>query len=49
LPENARKEPTSLRLELGEPIDRAQLLAEILARLERAYDAWIQGTACGAV
>jgi BirA family transcriptional regulator, biotin operon repressor / biotin---[acetyl-CoA-carboxylase] ligase len=41
LPENARTEPTSLRLELGEPVDRARLLAEILARLELAYDAWV--------
>ena len=43
LPEDARTEPTSLRLELGEPVDRAALLAEILARLERAYDAWVTG------
>jgi BirA family biotin operon repressor/biotin-[acetyl-CoA-carboxylase] ligase len=41
LPENASTEPTSLRLELGEPVDRARLLAEILARLELAYDAWV--------
>ena len=45
LPENARTEPTSLRLELGEPVDRAELLAEILARLERAYDVWVRDTA----
>jgi BirA family biotin operon repressor/biotin-[acetyl-CoA-carboxylase] ligase len=45
LPEDARTEPTSLRIELGEPVDRAELLAEILARLERAYDAWIRDTA----
>jgi BirA family biotin operon repressor/biotin-[acetyl-CoA-carboxylase] ligase len=45
LPADARKEPTSLRLELGEPVDRAQLLAEILVRLEHAYDAWITDTA----
>jgi BirA family biotin operon repressor/biotin-[acetyl-CoA-carboxylase] ligase len=49
LPPEARKEPTSLRLEVGEPVDRAPLLAEILVRLERAYDAWIQGAACRAV
>jgi BirA family biotin operon repressor/biotin-[acetyl-CoA-carboxylase] ligase len=48
LPADARKEPTSLRVELGEPIDRAQLLAEILVRLERAYDTWVTDTArCG--
>jgi BirA family transcriptional regulator, biotin operon repressor / biotin---[acetyl-CoA-carboxylase] ligase len=45
LPADARKEPTSLRVELGEPIDRAQLLAEILVRLEHAYDAWVTDTA----
>jgi BirA family biotin operon repressor/biotin-[acetyl-CoA-carboxylase] ligase len=44
LPKNARTEPTSLRLELGEPVDRASLLAEILARLELAYDAWVRDT-----
>ena len=44
LPEDARTEPTSLRLELGEPIDRARLLVEILVRLERAYDAWATDT-----
>ena len=45
LPAGARTTPTSLRLELGEPIDRARLLAAILFRLERAYDAWVTGTA----
>jgi BirA family transcriptional regulator, biotin operon repressor / biotin---[acetyl-CoA-carboxylase] ligase len=45
LPADARKEPTSLRLELGEPVDRARLLAEILARLERAYETWVTDTA----
>jgi len=44
LPEDARTEPTSLRLELGEPVDRARLLVEILVRLERAYDAWATDT-----
>jgi BirA family biotin operon repressor/biotin-[acetyl-CoA-carboxylase] ligase len=44
LPEDARTEPTSLRLELGEPVDRARLLAELLVRLERAYDAWVTDT-----
>jgi BirA family transcriptional regulator, biotin operon repressor / biotin---[acetyl-CoA-carboxylase] ligase len=41
LPDDAQTEPTSLRLELGEPVDRAALLAAILLRVERAYDAWI--------
>lgn len=34
---------TSLRLERGAPIDRAELLAAILAALERRYDAWVVG------
>ena len=31
---------TSLALELGRPVERAQLLAEILGQLEDAYAAW---------
>ena len=41
LPVDAQTEPTSLRLELGEPVNRVQLLASILLQLERAYDAWL--------
>jgi BirA family biotin operon repressor/biotin-[acetyl-CoA-carboxylase] ligase len=41
LPLDVQTEPTSLRLELGEPVDRAALLAAILLRVERAYDAWV--------
>jgi len=44
LPAEAQIEPTSLRLELGRPVDRAALLAAILLRLERAYDTWTTGT-----
>jgi BirA family transcriptional regulator, biotin operon repressor / biotin---[acetyl-CoA-carboxylase] ligase len=40
LPVDAAKPPTSLRVELGREIDRAALLAAILAELERGYDAW---------
>jgi BirA family transcriptional regulator, biotin operon repressor / biotin---[acetyl-CoA-carboxylase] ligase len=40
LPPDAQTEPTSLLLERGEPVDRAALLAAILLRVERAYDAW---------
>jgi BirA family biotin operon repressor/biotin-[acetyl-CoA-carboxylase] ligase len=40
LPEQTQHPPTSLRVELGEPVDRARLLASILLQLERAYDAW---------
>jgi BirA family biotin operon repressor/biotin-[acetyl-CoA-carboxylase] ligase len=45
LPSDTETEPTSLRLELGEPVDRRRLLVAILARLERAYDAWTTGSA----
>jgi BirA family transcriptional regulator, biotin operon repressor / biotin---[acetyl-CoA-carboxylase] ligase len=44
LPTGAETEPTSLRLVLGAPVDRALLLAAVLTRLERAYDPWISGT-----
>jgi BirA family biotin operon repressor/biotin-[acetyl-CoA-carboxylase] ligase len=43
LPGDAQTQPTSLRIELGEPVDRATLLAAILLRLERAYDRWVSG------
>jgi BirA family transcriptional regulator, biotin operon repressor / biotin---[acetyl-CoA-carboxylase] ligase len=45
LPAEAQTEPTSLRVELGESVERAQLLAVILGRLETAYDKWVQGAA----
>jgi BirA family biotin operon repressor/biotin-[acetyl-CoA-carboxylase] ligase len=41
LPGDAQTEPTSLRVELGEPVNRVQLLAAILLQLERGYDAWV--------
>jgi len=41
LPVDAQTEPTSLRIELGRSVERAPLLAAILAQLERAYDSWI--------
>ena len=41
LPGDAQTEPTSLRVEVGEPVNRLQLLAAILLQLERAYDAWV--------
>jgi BirA family biotin operon repressor/biotin-[acetyl-CoA-carboxylase] ligase len=43
LPLNTQTEPTSLSLELHGSVNRAQLLAEILFQLERAYDAWLAG------
>jgi BirA family biotin operon repressor/biotin-[acetyl-CoA-carboxylase] ligase len=41
LPEDVQTHPTSLRLELGEPVSRVRLLAAILLQLERAYDLWV--------
>lgn len=41
LPPETRLPATSLRLERGAPVDRAELLAAILAPLERRYDAWL--------
>jgi len=40
LPTDTAKPPTSLRVELGREVERAPLLAAILAELERGYDAW---------
>ncbi len=40
LPVDTPKPPTSLRIELGRELDRAPLLAAILAELERGYDDW---------
>ena len=40
LPADARKPPTSLRVELGREVGRAPLLAAILLELEARYDAW---------
>jgi BirA family biotin operon repressor/biotin-[acetyl-CoA-carboxylase] ligase len=45
LPRDAQIEPTSLRLEWGEPVERAALLAAILLRVELAYDNWVRDTA----
>lgn len=41
LPSGLETAATSLRIESGEPVDRAELLATILVELERAYDAWV--------
>jgi BirA family transcriptional regulator, biotin operon repressor / biotin---[acetyl-CoA-carboxylase] ligase len=43
LPPEARLPATSLRVERGAPVDRAELLAAILAALERRYEAWLSG------
>jgi BirA family biotin operon repressor/biotin-[acetyl-CoA-carboxylase] ligase len=45
LPADTLTPPTSLRVVLGEPVDRARLLAAILLHLERDYDAWATGSA----
>jgi BirA family biotin operon repressor/biotin-[acetyl-CoA-carboxylase] ligase len=45
LPAGTQTEPTSLRVELGRHVDRAELLTAILARLELAYDGWLRDTA----
>jgi BirA family transcriptional regulator, biotin operon repressor / biotin---[acetyl-CoA-carboxylase] ligase len=45
LPADAQTEPSSLRVETGEEVDRADLLAAILLRLEHAYDKWLRETA----
>jgi BirA family biotin operon repressor/biotin-[acetyl-CoA-carboxylase] ligase len=45
LPAQTVTPPTSLRVELGDPVDRGLLLAAILFELERAYDTWTTGTA----
>lgn len=42
LPRDAQTTPTSLRIEAGAEIDRARLLAAVLARLEREYDDWLR-------
>jgi BirA family transcriptional regulator, biotin operon repressor / biotin---[acetyl-CoA-carboxylase] ligase len=40
LPADTAKPPTSLRIELGREVERAPLLAAILAELELGYDTW---------
>ena len=45
LPAEADAPATSLRLETNSRVDRARLLAVILAELERAYDDWLSETA----
>jgi len=42
LPRDTAKPPTSLRIELGREVERAPLLAAILAELELGYDAWAE-------
>jgi BirA family transcriptional regulator, biotin operon repressor / biotin---[acetyl-CoA-carboxylase] ligase len=44
LPQGIDPPATSLLLETGSEVDRAELLVEILDRLERAYDDWVAAT-----
>jgi BirA family biotin operon repressor/biotin-[acetyl-CoA-carboxylase] ligase len=41
LPREVDRPATSLLVETGREIDRAELLAELLERLERGYEAWL--------
>jgi BirA family biotin operon repressor/biotin-[acetyl-CoA-carboxylase] ligase len=43
LPSEVDRPATSLLVETGHVVDRAELLVEILDRLERGYDAWVAG------
>jgi BirA family biotin operon repressor/biotin-[acetyl-CoA-carboxylase] ligase len=45
LPAELDTAATSLRIEAAGAVDRGELLAAILANLEREYDAWVQGVA----
>src|SRR5256885_12280264 len=41
LPNDVRLPATSLLVETGAPVDRRELLVELLAQLEKRYDAWL--------
>jgi BirA family biotin operon repressor/biotin-[acetyl-CoA-carboxylase] ligase len=41
LPTEVDRPATSLLVEAGRELDRAELLLELLVRLERGYDAWL--------
>ena len=41
LPQEVDVPATSLLVETGREVDRAELLVELLERLERRYDAWV--------
>jgi BirA family biotin operon repressor/biotin-[acetyl-CoA-carboxylase] ligase len=43
LPQDVDRAATSLFVETGRELDRAELLAELLERFERRYDAWVSG------
>jgi BirA family biotin operon repressor/biotin-[acetyl-CoA-carboxylase] ligase len=41
LPRDVRIPATSLLVETGRPVDRVELLVELLVALERRYEAWL--------
>jgi BirA family biotin operon repressor/biotin-[acetyl-CoA-carboxylase] ligase len=41
LPSDVRIPATSLLVETGAPVDRVELLVELLVALERRYEAWL--------
>jgi BirA family transcriptional regulator, biotin operon repressor / biotin---[acetyl-CoA-carboxylase] ligase len=43
LPQEVDRPATSILVESGHELDRAELLAGLLERLERRYDAWLSG------
>ena len=43
LPQEVDRPATSVLVETGRELERAELLAELLERLERRYDAWLSG------
>ena len=43
LPQEVETPATSLLVEAGSELDRAELLAVLLERLEQRYDAWLSG------
>ena len=42
LPTEVDRPATSLLVETGDEVDRAELLLELLERLELAYDEWVR-------
>ena len=42
LPTEVDRPATSLLVETGHEVDRAELLIELLERLELAYDSWVR-------
>jgi BirA family biotin operon repressor/biotin-[acetyl-CoA-carboxylase] ligase len=47
LPGEVDRPATSLLVETGAEVDRAELLVELLAALERRYDEWVRGVTVG--